>query len=265
VPRVALRLEYLGQRFCGSQSQEGVRTVQDELEKALSTFLRPSDGRVAVALSGRTDSGVHARGQVGHFDWADELELWRLAWGLNGILKDDLSICDAQVVPDDFHSRFSAIKRIYCYRILNRPQRSALLKETHHFVPLPLNLEVMTQVAQQLVGAHDFAGFKSSNSDTGTTLCNVDRSQLLNLGEGKLEFWISADHFVYNMVRIIVGTLIEIGLGKRPVSDLAEALHQKQRLKAGPTAPAWGLCLESVEYPDKYQLFKTASFQERVV
>lgn len=265
MPRIALKIEYAGGRFCGSQSQAGVRTVQDELEKALATFLRSNGARVPVHLSGRTDSGVHARGQVGHFDWPEKMDLWRLAWGLNGIISDDLSIAQAQVVADDFHSRFSAIKRIYCYRILNRPQQSALLKDTHYFIPFSLNLDLMGEQAQQLVGTYDFAGFRSSNADKTATVCHVDSARILNLGEGKLEFWISADHFVYNMVRIIVGTLIEIGLGKRPVSDLAEALHQKQRLKAGPTAPAWGLCLESVEYPEKYQLFKTASFQERVV
>jgi tRNA pseudouridine38-40 synthase len=260
--RTALKIEYQGTRFCGSQYQLGVRTVQDELEKGLGTFLRSPTGRVKVIFSGRTDTGVHARGQVVHFDWDEPVDLWRLCWALNGILPEDVSVQAAQLVPEEFHSRFAAIRRTYAYRILNRPQRSALLKQTHHFLPLQLNLPVMAELAGQLLGTHDFSGFKSSNSDTGTTLCRVERAELLNLGEGKLEFWISANHFVYNMVRIIVGTLIEIGLGKLPTSSLGEALHDRQRRKAGPTAPPWGLCLERVEYPDSYQLFEDASFQE---
>lgn len=255
--RVALKIEYSGKRFCGSQFQLGVRTVQDELEKAIGTFLRLPGRRAKVVFSGRTDTGVHARGQVVHFDYPEELDLWRFCWGVNGILGQDVSITAAQVVPDDFHSRFSAIKRSYCYRLLNRPQRSALLKDTHVFVPLELNIAEMQQVAGLLVGTHDFSGFKSTNSDTSTTVCAVERAELLNLGEGKLEFWISANHFVYNMVRIIVGTLIEIGLGKRPTTDLGEALHDRQRRKAGPTAPPWGLCFESVEYPESYRLFES--------
>jgi tRNA pseudouridine38-40 synthase len=263
LPRIALKIEYSGKKFCGSQFQVGVRTVQAELEKAVGTYFR-SEQRVKVIFSGRTDAGVHARGQIVHFDLAEgNFDLWRLCWALNGIVGDDLSITAAQIVPDDFHSRFSAIRRSYVYRMLNRSQRSALLKDTHHFVPFELDLNKMQSAAAVLAGSHDFAAFKSSNSDTSTTRCHVESAHFLNLGEGKLEFCISANHFVYNMVRIIVGTLIEIGLGKRPMTDLGEALSERQRRKAGPTAPPWGLCLESVEYPAAYELFKSASFQGR--
>jgi tRNA pseudouridine38-40 synthase len=263
--RIALKIEYSGKRFCGSQFQLGVRTVQDEVEKAIGTFLRLPGGRGKVIFSGRTDTGVNARGQVIHFEHENELDLWRFCWGLNGILDSDVSVTDAQVVPDDFHSRFSAIKRTYAYRILNRPQRSALLQDTHLFMPSELNAERMAALAGELIGSHDFSGFRSSNGDTTSPVCNVEHAEILNLGEGKLEFWISANHFVYNMVRIIVGTLIEIGLGKRPTTDLGEALHERQRSKAGPTAPPSGLCLESVEYPAHYRLFQSASFKSALL
>jgi tRNA pseudouridine38-40 synthase len=257
-----MKIQYLGAHFSGSQFQVGVRTVQDDLEEAVGTLLRLPDRRAKVSFSGRTDTGVHARGQVAHFDCPEENpDLWRLCWGLNGILKRDVSVTDAQVVPEDFHSRFSAIKRTYAYRILNKPQRSALIHDTHVFVPSTLDLPLLQGLVGEFVGTHDFSGFKSSNSDTTTTVCRVERAEILNLGEGELEFWISANHFVYNMVRIIVGTLIEIGLGKRPKTDLGEALHDRQRRKAGPTAPPWGLCLESVEYPESYHLFESASFK----
>lgn len=263
VPRIALKIEYRGERFHGSQYQVGVRTVQEELERAVGVFLRLPERKAKIIFSGRTDTGVHSRGQVVHFDVDVEPDLWRLCWGVNGILSEDLSVTQAQVVPENFHARFSAIKRTYAYRILNQPQRSALLKNSVWFVPLALDMKAMQEATSALVGTHDFAAFKSSNSDTSTTVCRVEGAKILNLGEGRLEFWISANHFVYNMVRIIVGTLIEIGLGKRPSSDLGLALSDRQRDKAGPTAPPWGLCLEAVDYPEELQLFKSASFQGR--
>jgi tRNA pseudouridine38-40 synthase len=302
--RIALKIEYAGRRFAGSQFQSGQRTVQDELERALGIFLRAADGRVKCLFAGRTDSGVHARGQVVHFDVdsadldkalqglkrgpeAKEIagldpeldpgldpeldpgaeanrdqsipspDLWRLCWGVNGILGNDMSVAAAQVVPDDFHARFSAIRRSYAYRILNRPQRSPLLVDTHWFIPFPLPVDELAALTGCLVGNHDFAGFKSTNADTLSTFCTVERAEILNLGEGELEFRISANHFVYNMVRIIVGTLVDIGLGKRCRSGLLEALEQRQRQKAGPTAPPWGLSLESIDYPETFQLFSS--------
>jgi tRNA pseudouridine38-40 synthase len=255
LPRIALKVEYRGTRFHGSQFQIGVRTVQQDLEQALGVFLRSPDERVKLIFSGRTDTGVHARGQIVHFDTDETLDLWRLCWGLNGILQDDLSLTAAEIAPPDFHARFSATRRTYVYRILNRPQRSALLKNDHWFIPSNLDIPLMQEAASMLIGDHDFSAFKSSNSDTNTTRCRVERAEILNLGEGKLEFWISANHFVYNMVRIIVGSLTQIGLGKQPISSLGLALSEGQRKYTGPTAPPWGLCLESVEYPEAMRVF----------
>ncbi len=266
MPRIALLIEYLGTKFHGSQYQDNVRTVQSELEQVLNTLT----GTVTrVTFSGRTDSGVHARAQVAHFDWTKEdpfftrfaqagngeIDLWRFIWGLNGSLPKDLAIVAAQTVSDDFHARFSAIERQYVYRILNRAQRSALLQETYHFMPYPLNLKTMSEAASLLTGKHDFVSFKSSNSDQGTTVCHVLQAEILNLGEGRLEFWMTANHFVYNMVRIIVGTLLEIGLGKKTPADLKQALSASDRSLAGPTAPASGLTLMSVKYPPHFNLF----------
>lgn len=268
MPRIALKLEYFGKSFCGSQMQHGVRTVQSELEHGLAIFFRTGGNRVPVTLSGRTDAGVHADGQIGHFDidarfiqasgLSSDLtaaDLKRMCWALNGILPADLSITAARVAADKFHARFSACGRSYVYQILNREQRSALSQDRSYFVPAPLDLQAMKAAAPAILGEHDFAAFKSSNADTTGSVCTVERSELLSLGEGKLEFWISADHFVYNMVRIIVGTLMDIGLGKRPETALSEALSSKDRQQAGPTAPAWGLCLKTVEYPAEFNYF----------
>ena len=209
--RVALLVEYLGKNFHGCQYQLGLRTVQSDLESALSTYLRKP---TKVIFSGRTDSGVHASGQIAHTDiQVEDLDIWRLLWALNGILKNDLSIRNAQIVPDTFHARFEATKRQYVYRLLNRPQRSAILKNNHYFIPRPLDIHSMQMAAQNLLGRHDFSSFRSSNADKTNTICEVSRAEMLNKGEGQVEFWIAADHFVYNMVRIIVGTLVDIGLG----------------------------------------------------
>ena len=257
--RIALLVEYQGKRFCGSQYQVGVRTVQGELETALATYLRR---QISVIFAGRTDSGVHADGQVVHFDApASEIDLWELAWALNGILPNDMAVAKAQVVDSSFHARFSATSRRYVYRILNRPQRSAGLRDTHYWLSHALNVEKMISATSYLVGDHDFAAFKSTNADTVTSQCQVHFAELLNLGEGQLEFWIEANHFVYNMVRIIVGTLIEIGLGKKSPEGLELALKGKDRSLAGPTAPPWGLCLKSVTYPEAFDLFSSKEKQ----
>lgn len=255
--RIALLIEYIGKNFHGSQSQKNQRTVQAVLERAIGTWLRLKEP-VPVVFSGRTDSGVHAAGQVAHFDWPvdfaqlSNLDLEALCWGLNGILPEDMSIRNAVLVDSGFHARFTATQRQYVYSILNHKQRSPLLKDTHYFIRQPLDIEKMQEAITCLIGSHDFAAFKSTNSDRMTTICNVSHTQLLHLGEGELEFSIAANHFVYNMVRIIAGTVVEIGLSKRGVSSLELALRKRERQLAGPTAPAWGLCLNSVKYPSPY-------------
>lgn len=289
--RIALLIEYTGEKLHGSQLQVGVRTVQSELEAAIAVLAKQE---IRVTFSGRTDSGVSSTGQVVHFEWpengmvlhsrSDEpnaigdegessstdlnanstsngfIDTWRLATSLNGIMKNDVSIRAVQIVPDDFHARRSAIQRQYVYRILNRPHRSALLKDTHYFIPRELALKPMQDAAFALLGKHDFSSFRSSNADNSSPICTVSRSELLKLGEGQLEFWIAADHFVYNMVRIIVGTLVDIGLGKREPDCVREALLTSNRDLCGPTAPPRGLTLDSVVYPAEYKLFERDSF-----
>jgi tRNA pseudouridine38-40 synthase len=263
VSRIALLLEYSGKHFHGSQFQGGVRTVQHELEKAVAVL---AGQEIRVHLSGRTDSGVNASGQVVHFDFPDRpdgapYDLHKMAWSLNGILPKDLAVVNMAVVPETFHSRYSAVKRQYVYRILNRSQRSALLKDTHLHVRQPLSLEPMLDGASRLLGRHDFSAFRSSTTSNANPSCLIYRSELLHLREGQLEFWIAADHFVYNMVRIIVGTLLEIGLGKRDAESVTTALEKRDRDLAGPNAPPWGLTLDSVHYPEAFRLWEP-EFQE---
>jgi tRNA pseudouridine38-40 synthase len=269
LPRLAFKLEYDGAKFCGSQLQAGVRTVQEELEKALAVLAKQP---VRAAFAGRTDSGVHANGQVAHCDWPvedfinhdmpaaqQEAELKKLCASINGILSRDVVVVAAQAMPNDFHARFSATGRNYAYKILNRNYRSPLLQHRSYHVPVSLNLGDMLDAIPCLEGEHDFSAFKSSHSDLVNAVCQVRRAEILNLGEGVLEFRIEANRFVYNMVRVIAGTLVEIGLGKRPVSSLLRALESKDRREAGPTVPACGLCLTQVQYPEAYHLFKPFS------
>jgi tRNA pseudouridine38-40 synthase len=284
VPRIAFSLEYHGKRFHGSQLQLGVRTVQGELESAFEVLAKQP---LRVTLSGRTDAGVHAAGQCFHVDWpegvipagaataaaiasglepgeaAADLDLWRLMRSLNGIMKNDIAVSAAQIVPESFHARFSANRREYVYRILNRQQRSALLKDTHYHVPYELDVKAMQDGALPLLGQHDFAAFRSSNAEQVSTICTISRSEILQLDDGRLEIWIAADRFVYNMVRIIAGTLTEIGLGKRTLESLETALEKGDRDLSGPTAPPWGLTFQSVRYPKEYNLFELNSFDEK--
>jgi len=146
---------------------------------------------------------------------------------------------------------------------LNRPQRSPLLKDTHLHVRQGIDLKGMRDAASRLLGQHDFAAFRSTNHDKSSTICTVSRCELLNLREGVLEFWIAADHFVYNMVRIIVGTLIEVGLGKRDAQSVSDALISGDRNLAGPTAPPWGLTLTDVSYPDEFRLWELMNQEKR--
>lgn len=192
-----------------------------------------------------------------------ELDLWRLMRSLNGIMKNDIAVSAAQIVPESFHARFSANQREYVYRILNRPQRSALLKDTHYHVPYELDVKAMQDGALPLLGQHDFAAFRSSNAEQVSTICTISRSEILQLDDGRLEIWIAADRFVYNMVRIIAGTLTEIGLGKRTLESLETALEKGDRDLSGPTAPPWGLTFQSVRYPKEYNLFELNSFDEK--
>ena len=252
MPRIALLIEYIGNNFHGSQAQNNQRTVQGDLEQALLIYLKT---KTTVIFSGRTDAGVHASGQVAHIDVPSNIDLHKFIWAINGILKNDVALRKVQFVDNSFHARYSAIERSYVYRILNARQRSPLLRKTHFFISAPLDIAKMEVSSQKLIGCHDFKAFKSSNSDTSTSICTINSIKLINLHEDCLEVIVKADHFVYNMMRIIVGSLIEIGLNKLEPATIDKAIINGNRDCLGPTAPAWGLELQAVKYPPQYNLF----------
>jgi tRNA pseudouridine38-40 synthase len=247
MPRIKLTIEFDGANFCGWQLQSGVRTVQQELEQALERMLETP---VRAHSSGRTDSGVHARGMVAHFDSERELPLKAYREGLNRLLPRDVAVLAAAPVNDDFHARFSASGKWYRYSIWNHPIRSPLLDRRVWHLKSALELDLMQQAAAVLVGTHDFAAFRASSCEAKTTLREI-YSLLLNQDGSLLHIDVRGSGFLQHMVRIMAGTLVEVGQGKRSLASIRELLASGDRDAAGVTAPGAGLCLMEVFYPQE--------------
>lgn len=249
--RIALGIEYDGSRFCGWQQQaHGTRTVQDELQKALSEV---ADHRVKLTCAGRTDTGVHATAQVAHFDTTSDRQLKAWVMGCNVHLPDDVNVNWAKQVDDGFSARFSAFKRSYRYIILNRAARSALYSHQVSWIYDPLNIEAMHEAAQALLGKQDFSSFRSSVCQAEHAMRVMDSISVVRNGDF-IYVDVRANAFLHHMVRNIVGSLLMVGRGEEKVSWIAELLAMKDRTKAGPTACAEGLYLIAVEYPSEYDL-----------
>ena len=238
-----LTIEYDGTDFHGWQSQCQERTVQGELSKALSILL---GDRVVPVASGRTDAGTHALAQVAHAKARGTMPLHRLHRGLNGLLPPDVAVHCVEAVSDQFHARHDAIGKRYRYRIWT--DKSALARKQIWSCFRPLQLEPMKAAASHFVGEHRFGAFCKKDPPPDRFECLVRECEIEAQGR-ELVLEIEANRFLRHMVRIIVGTLVEIGLGQRPASDILGLLASGDRTKAGPTAPAHGLCLVCVTYP----------------
>lgn len=244
-PRLAFGLEYDGGQFFGYQLQAQTPTVQSVVESALSSV---AAAPVRVHAAGRTDTGVHARGQVCHFDppVARSLRSWLL--GANSHLPPGAALVWVQAVSDEFHARFSASSRLYRYRILNRWPRPALDRGSHAWFRQPLNAALMHSAAQALLGEHDFTTFRALG-------CRAQHAvrRILDIDvtrhDDEIVLRVEGNAFLQHMVRNIVGSLVLVGQGVQPPSWLADILGARDRSQAGPTAPAEGLCLEAVRYP----------------
>jgi len=244
--RIRLTIEFDGAGFCGWQMQDGVRTVQQELELALEQMLGEP---VRLHSSGRTDSGVHARGMVAHFDTGRNLPLKAYRDGLNRLLPDDVAILSAELAADDFHARYSATGKWYRYSIRNHPVRSPLQNRRVWHLKNPLDLDLMRQAAALLVGRHDFAAFRAASCEAKTTIREIYRLDLAREGS-LLQIDVRGSGFLQHMVRVMAGTLAEVGQGKRTVASVAELLSSGDRDAAGVTAPGAGLCLMEVCYSE---------------
>ncbi len=254
VQRIALGVEYDGSRFCGWQMQShGTRTVQHEIEKALSIV---ADHEVRVVCAGRTDTGVHATGQVVHFDTHAQRELKAWVMGVNTHLPDDAGVHWACPVPVDFSARFSATMRRYRYVIQRRAARPALYRHRATWVYHELDTDAMHEAAQALLGENDFSSFRSAACQSEHAMRFIESIEVGT--EGTFVYIdISANAFLHHMVRNIVGSLLKVGSGERPAAWIGELLALKDRTQAGPTAPAEGLYLVAVQYPHEFGLPKS--------
>ncbi|WP_289998661.1 tRNA pseudouridine(38-40) synthase TruA [Algoriphagus sediminis] len=248
VSRYFLELSYFGSPFHGWQIQENAETVQGHIESALSTFFR---SKCSIQGSGRTDTGVHASFQVAHFDSAQTFNKEKLIKGLNGILPREIAIHSIREVKPDAHARFDAIERSYLYRMVF--QKSPFLEGQAWYSFAKPDFRIMNLAAQTLLRYEDFEAFSKVNTEVNHFRCQIKAAHW-EQKEGQLLFHITANRFLRGMVRAIVGTLVEIGLGKRSPESMAEIIESKSRAGAGKSAPAHGLFLDRVVYPDEIYL-----------
>ena len=247
--RYFIELSYDGTNYHGWQVQPNGVSVQETLQQALSTLLRQD---IEVVGAGRTDAGVHASMMVAHFDGPEELDCPQLVYKLNKLLPHDIAVRRVYQVPDDMHARFSAISRTYHYYIHTR--KSPFLRHYSWLVTFPLDFEKMNEAANRLLDFEDFTSFSKVNTDTKTNICHITEAQwkeitpLEGQGGGAWRFTITANRFLRNMVRAIVGTLIEVGRGRMTVDEFCQVIEQKNRCSAGESVPGHALFLTEVKY-----------------
>ena len=247
MPRYKLTIEYDGTPFNGWQRQEGQLTVQGVLEAALEQFVGP----VEVFASGRTDTGVHARGQVVHVDFPVARKPFNICEGPNVLmLPHPVSILSAEEVPETFHARFDAKQRHYLYRVINRSSRLALEEKRAWHQFKPLDLAAMRAGAQHLIGKHDFTSFRSSTCQSKDPVKTLDDIQITTRDGNpeQIMFRVSSRSFLHHQVRNMVGTLVQVGTGKWKPEQVKQALEARDRRAGGVTAPAHGLYFMRVDY-----------------
>lgn len=247
MPNLRIDLEYDGTDFHGWQVQpHGERTVQGALEAALQ---RVAGGSVRVIGAGRTDAGVHAQGQVASARVETRLDVETLRRALNAVLPRDVAVLALARAPDAFHARRDAVAKLYAYRIWNGAIRSPLRERTALWMPQRLDRDAMRAALATLAGTHDFASFQAAGSKPGPTVRRLDRAELVVAGDA-LRVELEGSGFLRHMVRNVVGTLLEVGSGRRPADSLPALLAARDRTQAGPTAAARGLTLVHVRYGD---------------
>ena len=240
---IKLTIEYDGTGFVGWQIQPNGPSVQGELEKAIAQITQEHATTVAA---GRTDAGVHARGQVVSTRIQKRLDLTAFAKSLNAVMPPQIVVITAEPVPDDFHARYSARARVYQYYLSLRP--TAIGRDYSWYVGgFNIDLSLLDECASILIGEHDFESFCKSNTDVEHFRCIVEEAAW-SKNASTLVFRIKANRFLYGMVRALVGTMVEVGRGHRPMSDLKEILEARNRTLAGMSAPAKGLFLEEIIY-----------------
>ena len=246
--RYFLEISYNGSTFHGWQFQPNAITVQETIENALKTLLKEE---IKIVGAGRTDTGVHAKHTFAHFDYNKKFELSQLRINLNSFLNNQIYIKDIYRVSDEAHARFSATSREYEYYI--SLVKDVFSYETSHFIQQDLNIKKMNQAISIIKDYEDFEAFSKSKTDVKTYLCNIISCSLVE-NENMLIFRIKANRFLRNMVRAIVGTLLEVGLEKISPAEVHNIIKSKDRSKAGPSMPANALFLTKIEYPSNIKL-----------
>jgi tRNA pseudouridine38-40 synthase len=243
VKRYFVSISYDGTAYHGWQVQPNGHSVQAELQRCLSTLLRDD---ISVTGAGRTDAGVHARCMVAHFDIEGPIDEAQLTYKLNRILPRDISVQKVWEVDNEMHARFSAVSRTYYYYI--HTQKDPFLRAYSCELHYPLDFPKMNEAAARLLHYDDFGAFCKSHTDTKTTLCKVTQARWVQLSPSSWYFEISANRFLRNMVRAVVGTLIDVGRGRLSVDDFCKVVEGKKRTEAGESMPAHALFLQNVTY-----------------
>ena len=241
--RFFITLSFDGTNYHGWQIQPNSDSVQQRLQEALSTLLRQP---IEVVGAGRTDTGVHARMMVAHFDWEELIDGKQLAYKLNKFLPQDIAVQEVRLVDEEKHARFSATSRTYHYFIHMR--KDPFQQAYSWQVPFKLDFEKMNEAAKVLLEYRDFTSFSKVNTDTKTNLCDVKEAFWEEIAPDRWRFTITANRFLRNMVRAIVGTLVEVGRGRLSPEDVRRIIEAKDRCSAGESVPAKGLFLVDIKY-----------------
>lgn len=241
---IKLTVEYDGTDFAGWQRQKGRRTVQQVIEEAIA---RVTGARVSLVASGRTDSGVHAEGQVANFRTTSRLSCERLLAGINSNLDDDVAVLSVEDAAPDFHSNRDAVRKVYRYTISLAPVRPVRERRYLFWSRFPLDVKAMRRAARHMVGTHDFNSFRAEGRVEKNTVRMIERIDFEREGD-TLRICFTGDGFLYMMVRIMVGTLLEVGRGRISPAEIPGIIAARDRRKAGATARPQGLCLVAVEY-----------------
>ncbi|NLY85068.1 MAG: tRNA pseudouridine(38-40) synthase TruA [Tissierellia bacterium] len=244
---IKLIIEYEGTNYSGWQIQENAITIQGKIEEALEKLLGE---KVKLIGSGRTDGKVHALGQVANFLTSSNIPGDRYKYALKQLLPEDITIIDSEEVDINFHSRFDAIKKRYKYLVYNGKMPRALYRNFTYHLPYEVDIEKMIEASKYFCGTHDFAAFMAANSDVNSTIRTIYDISIIRKKD-LIQFTVEGNSFLRHMVRIIVGTLLYVGLGKIQVKAIPEIIRDGKREKAGPTVPPQGLYLEKVFYPQK--------------
>ncbi|MFQ5673121.1 MAG: tRNA pseudouridine(38-40) synthase TruA [Nitrospinales bacterium] len=245
--KIKIVLEYDGSAYSGWQRQPNGTTIQEVLEQRLRTI---TGKKTAVVGSGRTDAGVHAEAQTAHFTTSSAMTGRQFLKALNSLLPGDITVRQVEEVAEDFNARRSAARKRYRYTILNRDYPSALHRGRVWFIPHALNLAAMRRAARHLLGEHDFSAFRAANTSNRNAVRELFRIDLKKDGDF-IHLTLEGSGFLKHMVRIVVGTLVEVGRGRMSAKQVKDILDSRDRIRAGPTAPPLGLCLVEVTYPAK--------------